>query len=256
MANEKDAQQGASYPYAPLQAALTVAEAIKQLGGNKTPVPKSLLASTLKEDEKSQSFTFKIASTKCFALIAGRSAYTLTENAKRYFFPTSNSDKIEASLSFLQSPSGFREIIKRFDGQKLPETQMLANIFHTQLRVPESWSVRAASFFVRSAQLIGVIDEHGFLRFDATKHTSAKEDLQPKADNAQPGPSGGTVSEVPELKTPSGYHPHVLPLSNNRKVTVVAPLDITPQEIKRLKKWMEFTLQLDWSGEENEAAEG
>jgi hypothetical protein len=46
-----------------------------------------------------------------------------------------------------------------------------------------------------------------------------------------------------------GYHPYVLPLSNGRKITVIAPLDVTKAEIERLKKWAEFTLFLDWKEE-------
>ncbi|MDQ6630671.1 MAG: hypothetical protein M3Y82_02810 [Verrucomicrobiota bacterium] len=255
--NDKS-QQGASYPYVALANALGLSDAVKQLGGNKTPVPKSLLASTLKEDEKSQGFTFRIASAKCFGLIEGRSSYTLTEIAKRYYFPTSDSDKVEASLLFLSSPSGFAEIIKRFDGQKIPETKMLSNIFHTQYRVPESWSLRAAQFFVRSAQKIGVIDEQGFLRFDAAKHgasTSTNEKLlppHPPEKSNPPTTSGPGDSGVPNPMAPNGYHSYELPLANNRKVTILSPLDITPQEIKRLNKWTEFTLQVNWSGEEKE----
>jgi hypothetical protein len=245
MANEKDTQQGASYPYMPLPSALTVAEAVKQLGGNKTPVPKSLLASTLKEDIKSQGFTFRIASTKCFGLIEGRSAYTLTENAKRYFFPTSTSDKIEASLSFLQSPSGFAEIIKRFDGQKLPETQMLANIFHTQLRVPESWSVRAATFFLRSAQHVGVVDEQGFLRFDAAKHIGSKESPVDTSAPETPPPASqppGSQPAPPPDKPGTQSHTLYLDKAKARPFSITGPIAITRPEYQRICKWIEFAL--------------
>jgi len=252
MTNEKETQQGASYPYVPLATALAVAEAVKQAGGKTTPVPKSLLASTLKEDEKSQNFSFKIAAAKCFGLIQGRSAFTLTENAIRHFFPITEADKVEPLLLFLQCPSGFAEIIKRFDGQKLPEQQMLANIFHTQLRVPESWSARAATFFVRSAQHIGIIDDQNILRFDAAKHgalNKGKENSPTASAPAQSVLDGDTALESSEAKTSGGYYTYTLPLSNKRKITVIAPLDVTAQEIKRLKKWEEFTLLVDWDGE-------
>lgn len=254
MAEKDNAQQGASYPYVPLSSALAIADAVKQLGGHKTQVPKSLLASTLKVDEKSQGFTFRIAAAKCFGLIDGRSAYALTENAKHFYFPTSEFDKTEASLAFLSSPPAFAEMIKRFDGQKLPTGEILANIFHTQLRVPESWSVRAAQFFTRSAQLVGVIDEGGFLRFDAAMHGASKskgEEIIERANGPQTNSTQESkfVVERPEPNVPTGYHPYELPLANGRKVTVVAPLDITAQEIKRLQKWTEFTLQVDWNGD-------
>lgn len=76
-----------------------------------------------------------------------------------------------------------------------------------------------------------------------------------KQDDAPPPPTPPAMSRaVPEtsgeeIATPDGTHAYVLPLPNGRKVTVVAPLDITVPEIARLKKWIEFTLQVDWSGE-------
>lgn len=249
-------QQGATYPYVPLSAALILAEAVKQLGGNKSPIPKSQLADALKENEKGQGFTFKIASAKCYGLIEGRSSYTLTESARRYFFPTSSNEKIGASLDFLEAPPGFAEIIKRFDGQRLPEVKMLANIFHTQLRVPESWSLRAAQYFIRSAQLIGVIDERGFLRFDSARHTAVKgipiETASAFATQPPETINDALNENLWQLGAPEGYHTYTLPLVNGRKVTVLAPLDITPQEIKRLNKWQQFTLQVDWTGDEKE----
>jgi hypothetical protein len=248
---ESDLQQGASYPYVSLQIAMTIAEAVRDCGGAKSPVPKSLLASRLKEDEKSQGLTFRIGAAKCFGLIEGRSAYTLTPNAQRYFYPTTDQDKVEAQLSFLAAPSAFSEIIKRYDGSELPKPELLANIFHRQLRVPESWSTRTASYFTRAAQLVGALDEKGFLRFGAAKHESVQVGV---VGVSPPGPFTAEAAILtppqaagPVLPPKPGYHPYILPLSDSREVTILAPLDITEKEIKRLQKWIEFTLQIDWS---------
>jgi hypothetical protein len=59
-----------------------------------------------------------------------------------------------------------------------------------------------------------------------------------------PKPYGGGLGATP------GTHDYVLPLPNGRKVLIQAPLDITAAEIKRLQRWIEFTLQVDWSGEQ------
>jgi hypothetical protein len=248
-------KQGASYPYVPLTTALIVAEAVKQAGGSKAPVQKSVLASALKEDEKSQVFAFKIAATKCFGLIEGRSSFTLTENAKRYFYPISDSDRVDASFSFLASPSAFAEVIKRFDGGPIPPPEMLANIFHRELKVPESWGARAASYFIRSAQTVGAVDEKGFLRFNATRQSKGRISVLPPAEEK---PSSMTINfdgypGVPpkvHSEETKGTHQYVLPLQNGRQVILQAPLDINASEIRRLQKWIEFTLQLDWSDQQ------
>jgi hypothetical protein len=245
---ESDSQQGASYPYVSFPIAMTIAEAVRDCGGAKSPVPKSLLASRLKEDEKSQGFTFRIGAAKCYGLIQGRSAYMLTANAERYFYPTTDQDKVEAQLSFLAAPPAFSEIIKRYDGSELPKPELLANILHRQLRVPESWSSRTASFFTRAAYLVGALDEKGFLRFGAAKHESAQTGTPSISPTATEAMAHGNPSPVAAPKL--GYHNYTLPLSDGREVAIQAPLDITAKEIKRLQRWIEFTLQIDWSGNE------
>jgi hypothetical protein len=45
-----------------------------------------------------------------------------------------------------------------------------------------------------------------------------------------------------------GTYKYVLPLPNNRQVTVIAPMDISEKEIPRITKWMEVTLELNWNG--------
>jgi len=157
-----------------------VAEAVKDLGGGRAEVSKSLLAQHLKSDENSGVFSQRITSAKCFGLIEGRQNFSLCEASKRYFFPTDEKDKIEARLSFLSSPTSYAEAIKRFDGSKLPPLPMLANIFHREIKVPESWKDRTASFFIKSAQWAGAIDESGHLRFKAAMQA-----------NPRPNPSQG-----------------------------------------------------------------
>lgn len=163
-------RSGGNYPYCPLTICLPVADAVKSLGGRTTPVSKSLLASSLKEDEKSQTLTFKLASAKSYGLIEGRSDFSLTESANRYYFPTTGeTDRKNALLDFLEYPPAFKKLIERFDGSKLPPTDIIGNILHTELDVPESWKDRVAVFFVKSAEFVAAMDEHGHLRVKASR---------------------------------------------------------------------------------------
>jgi len=166
---EAGKRESASYPYFPLSSALKIAEAVKELGGAKVPIRKSVLASHFAQAEKSAVLQQRISAAKCFGLIEGRSAYTLTEAANRYFFPTTDLERNLALLDFLAAPESFTEIIKRFDGAKLPSRDILGNIFHREARVPESWKGRIAAYFCNSAELVGAVDQNRFLRFRAIK---------------------------------------------------------------------------------------
>ncbi|HTA31592.1 MAG TPA: hypothetical protein VK731_13955, partial [Candidatus Cybelea sp.] len=162
---------GATYPYCALDVCLQVADAVKGLGGGggKVAVSKSLLASSLQVDERSQTLTFKLAATKAFGLIQGRSEFVLTETAKEYFFPTDDKRRNHPLLDCFERPRAFNRLIQRFDGSKLPEQDILANILQRECEVPESWAQRVAKFFTQSAKTASALDAQGFLRFRAAR---------------------------------------------------------------------------------------
>lgn len=211
-------QEGASYPYCSLVLCLPVAEAVKTLGGRKDAISKSLVASALKEDERSQTLLFKINAAKIFGIIESRGRqFQLSEAGKRYFFPTSDNDRRSALLEFLQKPRAFDFIIRRFDGGKLPETQHLGNILYSEADVPESWKTRVASFFVKSAELVGIIDSENNLRFKAAKEGQFAKDStvvengsvnqdETKPDTSQPEriETGGQLAPIAKQKRLSG----------------------------------------------------
>lgn len=168
----EDAKRKGGYPYLPLNLSLKVSDAVKELGGARSGVQKSVLAKHLGDSEKSGTFSQRITAAKCFGLIQGHGAYSLTEIAKRYYFPTAEPDKSAALLEIFSSPPAFKELLRRFDGDKLPTRDILGNILHRDMGVPESWRDRIAAFFANSAQFVGVIDSQGFLRLAAAIHAA------------------------------------------------------------------------------------
>lgn len=235
------------YPYTSLVPTLKIADAVKELGGARSPVSKSRLASHLKEGEKSASFLQRVASAKAFGLIVGRSDYSLSEAAKRYYSPTSEQDRSNALLEFLTAPTSFREIIRLFDGAQLPKREILGNIFSEKLKVPESWKDRAAAFFENSAQFIGVIDENRFLRFKATQHAAALPST-PIGDDGQRNQTSeeklkeaiakGIVPKVFSLNEQKSFY---LDKEREREVTLDCPFSITQLEYDRICNWIKAT---------------
>jgi|GEM_PF-3593799 hypothetical protein len=236
------------YPYTSLAPSLKIADAIKELGGARSPVSKSSLAAHLKEGEKSASLLQRISSAKAFGLITGRSEYSLSESAKRYYFPTSEHDKSNAQLNFLSAPLGFRELIRRYDGDKLPSREILANILQREFGVPDSWKDRAAAFFENSAQLIGVIDGDRFLRVKATEHSATRQTTVAISLGDAIKQSRATAqAALPSSSTPEMFSDHeeqsfFLDKDKTRKFTINSPLFISRAEYERICKWIEVTL--------------
>jgi hypothetical protein len=165
------------YPLVSLPNAIELAEAVRDAGGANADVPKAVIASHLNSSDTSGAFLQRIGSARSFGLIEGRGAYHLTDEAKRYFYPAHEGDKERAQLVFLGSPVTFNEIIKRFDGSRLPGASMLANILHREFGVSESWKDRIASSFIKAAQMVNAVDAQNFLRYRARLHSMAKSTL-------------------------------------------------------------------------------
>jgi len=195
--NNESEEKKASYPYVPLASALAIGDVVKSLSGKgTTSVSKSLLASSLKEDEKSQTLNFKIASAKNFGIIQGRSNYTLTEIAKQYYWPTRPTHRREALVTFLETPKAFKAISDRFDGSTLPERHMLGNILHREAGVPESWKDRVSGCFILSAKTAAVIDAGGHLRIKASRDLAVAQTPEPTETASITSEISGTVQET------------------------------------------------------------
>ena len=162
-----------AYPAFTLEDCIRFSEGIKDMGGSRTPVAKSVLAKHCGLAESTPGFFQKLGAAKCFGIIEGWGSYTLTEHGRKYFYPTNDSEKTAAELHFLKKPAAFAILVKRFDGEKLPPVATLGNILHQEAGIADSWKDRLASIFVRSAEFIGIIDGNGFLRHDAAMHTIA-----------------------------------------------------------------------------------
>lgn len=246
--NAEEKRQTVLYPYTSLVPSLKIADAVKELGGARSPVSKSSLAAHFKESEKSASFLQRIGSAKAFGLIAGRSDYSLTETAKQFYFPTSETGKSNALLSFLASPSSFAGIIKLYDGDKLPSREILSNIFQRDWKVPESWKDRVASFFENSAQFIGVLDDKRHLRVKAAEDAAASlanPFSAPPSFTAPPSFNPPFGHKTPTVFSEQEEHSLFLDKEKQRKFSINSPLFISRAEYDRICKWIEVTLIID-----------
>ena len=185
MKETKDTMSVPSYPLVGFSNALEVARAVSEAGGAKADVQKALIASHLQTSHTSGAFLQRLASARSYRMIEGRGSYRLTPEGVSYFLPATQGDSKRALLSFLSSPPAFSDIIKRFDGTKLPSVDMLANVLHREINVPESWKGRIASFFIKAAQSAGALDSQGFLRYRAGLQTM---ETQPQRHSNEPAP--------------------------------------------------------------------
>jgi hypothetical protein len=206
--SDQKTSEGTAYPLFALESVLRIAETIKDLGGVNGDVRREVLASELKLGDKSPSFSQRIGAARAHGLIEGKGAYRLSERAKRYCLPTNETDKAQALLEIFAAPGLYGQLIKRFDGGKLPSQESLTNLLHREFKIGESWTERVARFFIRSAQYAGALDGQGFLRYSAARH----DRREPSNMNPQYSPAQNAQTIV----LPANGHPEATAVNTFR----------------------------------------
>ena len=223
-----------NYPVNGFQNALDLARAVSDSGGANSDVQKSVVAHALKSSANSGGFIQRLSSAKIYGMIeGGRSGYRLSNDAKRYFFPSSDSEKRNALLALFKSAPIFAEIIKRFDGNRIPSPDLLANVLLREFKVPASWKDRVARFFLKAASDIGVLDAQGFLRYDAAKQSVDHMPATPSSS-----PADEPIDPLPSIRLPEGMNVWLSAL-DGKVVKVEASNDLTLGLWKKLEAYIQ-----------------
>jgi len=194
---------GWNYPVNSFENALGVARAVSEAGGANSVVQKSVIAHALAMSDSSGGFAQRLATARTYGMIeGGQGGYRLTEFTKQYFHPSSEAEKRLALLIMLKSAPIFAEIIKRFDGNKIPTSDMLANVLLREFKVPESWKGRVARFFLKAAADAGILDGQGYLRYSAARQSI---DTMPDSSSTSSAESSSPIPASPSA--PSGGGP-------------------------------------------------
>ncbi|MGD0516317.1 MAG: hypothetical protein ABSA26_02170 [Thermoguttaceae bacterium] len=173
------------YPFNTLRQCLRLGLIVKNNGGERAGVPKSVIAQGLDMDQGSASFSQLAASSKTFGIVEGSSDLFLTELGREYYFQTSENGSKIAGIEFLSKPSAFEYLIKKFDGSRLPSSSIMGNLIGKYCGVPESWRTRAAQIFLSAASEVGVMDGNMCLRYASTKHKLSVGNSQSALTTAQ-----------------------------------------------------------------------
>lgn len=175
-----------SYPVTSLSNSLEIAKAVCDAGGARSGVSKDLIASHIHASPTSGAFMQRMGAARAWGLIDGRGSYRLTPAAEKYFFPADANDRRRALLSFLGFCRVFSELIKRFDGTKLPDDpEMFGNILHREFKIGTSWKMRVAGFFTKAALMAEAIDAKGFLRYRALLDAMDSETQSPSMGSVE-----------------------------------------------------------------------
>jgi hypothetical protein len=183
-------------------------------------------------------FYRRILAARHFGLISSQGP-ELTKQALDYLKPDAEDAKSRALNNCIMGIPAFAELVQSHQGKRI-NLDIVANGFMRKFPLTKAGAALCARVFVSSVRTAG------FLTQDQTIGTITP--ITPDGDSGdQPPPTVPPVK--PGGQTPPalpGTHTYELPLANQRKVTINAPIDITENEISRLKAWAEVTLLVEW----------
>ena len=183
-------------------------------------------------------FYRKILAGRMFGLLSMQRP-ELTKRALDYLKPDTEDAKSKALNDSIMGISAYSELVQSHQGKRL-NLDIVANGFMRKFPLTKAAASLCARVFVNSVRTAG------FLTPDGAIGATAQPSLNGDAGDQSQVPSVPTKPEPQTSATLPGTHTHTLPLANQRKVTINAPLDITPNEISRLKAWAEVTLLVEW----------
>lgn len=191
------------YPYYGLEKCVEVAAVVRDLGGGRSEVTKTVLAHQMNVSDSSAAFQQLIGAVKSFGLIKGRGSYMLTEISKAFFYPTQEGQAPRALLQAIKAPQVFEEMINRFDGNRIPPSELLANILHREYGISTSWAPRVASLFASALRFAGALDGD-LLQYESAMQRSLG-DVPNDAEPTEP------VSSTVPLRDATGRRAAVAP---------------------------------------------
>jgi hypothetical protein len=190
-------------------------------------------------------FYRRMVAARLFRLLSSQRA-ELTKQALDYLKPDTEDAKSKALHDAILGIPTYNELIQTHHGKRV-NLEIVANGFARKHFLTKTGASLCARAFVSSIKTAGFLNADGTIGIGVIDLDTADNNL---GDPAKPINPSIDNPENLTLPNPPGTHTHTLPLANQRKVTINAPLDITPNEISRLKAWAEVTLLVEWHEKE------
>ncbi|WP_460610855.1 hypothetical protein [Hymenobacter terrigena] len=160
------------YPRASFKMSLELAKAVESLGGKCTP------ESAAQKMGKKVTGTFKgqIGAAVKFGLItSGGGQLAVTPLHKSIKLAYDDKEKNEILKGAFLTPTVFRDLANRFDGNSLP-VEMLGKLLAREFGVDSVAATTVANYFIDGAKSVGLLDGSGVIRQNAAAPADENSD--------------------------------------------------------------------------------
>jgi hypothetical protein len=184
-------------------------------------------------------FYRRCVAARLFGMLA-KSGPELTARARTYLKPDNENARVAALRDAIMGIQLYADEVNKLIGKRI-NNLYVANSFQKVLPLTDGCAAECAINFERSLKFAGFLATDGTVVIPGLETTTPAAPVKPTGEDDDKGGADGMQS-----------HTLYLDKTKTKKFSVSAPLDLTPSEIKRIQKWLEVTLLVDW----NEPDEG
>jgi hypothetical protein len=194
-------------------------------------------------------FYRRMAGAKMFGLLDTTQGVILTKLALDYFKPTDDESKAEALVTAIKNVEGYRNILYRYSGRRLPQIEILSNLIEREFNLTTDAAKICANVFVASVQRAGLVQADNTLIAAPPQQARPAQASDAVSSKVAPQQMPQPLSIVPSNESESHYL--TLDAKRGRRVILQAPPAITASELKRIQNWLAVQFDVVDSIEEN-----
>ncbi len=245
-----------SYPYFSLEAALELSKIIYEVGGNGIAPVESILSKMNIKSAQNKRYSYKISSARQYGLINNlKGGYKVTPLAISIIYPADDNDP-NVSISKIKAlvkPELYREILFQYNGSILPKIEFLINNF-IQKGILSNVAEIAVKAFLNTAEFSGIMNEERrivisekYLVSDIKEIKDVKPNMKRKAKGAISKIVHEPMFDKNIQNQPRQVEKSIeindvfnleIPLSSGKKAYITIPKNVTEDEIKLIKNFI------------------
>ncbi len=241
-------QKSRKYPGASLAECIDFIEKIEKFNG---PVGYKQMAELYSVTTSANSFKAKVSSSKQFGLIeADGQKIELTKIAKSYLYPVSVDSKAKILNEVVYNPQLYKELIDRFNGKQLLDTNVLANLLFNDYDIIKTSKDVAAKAFIDTIEFVGIV-KNGILIYSLECKVVDMEDSSIQEDVKGETNSNIEIPSINDMPTTKKNLDNVLNLfieqeyetESGRLAKITIPREATKDDLIALKDLFDILLK-------------
>jgi len=191
--------------------------------------------------QTSTPFYRRMAAARLFGLIDTTQGVNLTKLALDYFKPVDEESKRHALSTAVNNVLGYKGLIERFSGKRLPPSDILRNSIEREFDLAAEAANNCADVFVRTVKSAGLVKADGTLGATSDEALLVRASSERSRNDIAPVKTSSTVHASSDE---SESHYLTLDAKRSRRVVIQAPPIITGAELKRIQNWLAVQLHV------------